>query len=469
MRLPFGAIFLISLCVVACVGSNSAANDQQSNVSLTRAAAPGLPTLAPILANASPAVVNISVQGTIEIEQNPFFQDPLFRRFFNIPQGPLTEHFQAVGSGVIVDAQRGYVITNHHVVKKAQRIQVTLLDRRQFDATLVGADSPTDIAVLKIQAGDLVAMPLGESKDLKVGDYAVAIGNPFGLGQTATFGIVSALGRTGLSIEGYEDFIQTDASVNQGNSGGALINVAGQLIGMNTAMLSQSGGNVGVGFAIPVDMVRAISQELIATGKVSRGELGVRLQKLTPLLSKAMKINVAAGALVAQVISGSAAEKAGIRAGDVITKLDGEAITGANGLRVRIGEKPPGVTIRLTLLRGGKEKTVAATLEPLQPESAETSQNEQQKNGMFSGLTVGSIPAADPEYGKLKGVYVESVDPASAAAFAGLRKGDIITRVNRMPVATVRQFDRAELSRKKGEPILLQVRRGGSFVFVALA
>jgi serine protease DegQ len=190
MRLPFGAIFLISLCVVAYIGSNSAANDRPSNVSLTSAAPPGLPTLAPILANASPAVVNISVQGTLEIEQNPFFQDPLFRRFFNIPQGPFTEHFQAVGSGVIVDAQRGYVITNHHVVKKAQRIQVTLLDRRQFDATLVGADSPTDIAVLKIEASDLVAMPLGESKDLKVGDYAVAIGNPFGLGQTATFGIV---------------------------------------------------------------------------------------------------------------------------------------------------------------------------------------------------------------------------------------------------------------------------------------
>jgi len=463
-------ILLVPLTLLACGGERSTATDQKSRVLLSGASSPpGLPTLAPMLAKASPAVVNISVEGTMRVEQNPLFQDPLFRQFFGIPNAPITERFQAVGSGVIIDAEHGYVVTNNHVVKRAQQIQVTLQDRRQFDAQLVGADAPTDIAVLKIRTDNLTAMPLGESKDLKVGDYAVAIGNPFGLGQTATFGMVSALGRTGLAIEGYEDFIQTDAAINPGNSGGALVNVAGQLIGMNTAILSQSGGNVGVGFAIPVDMVKSIAQELMAAGKVSRGELGVRLQQLTPLLAKAMKINVTSGAVVAEVVPGSPAAKAAIKVGDVITKMDGEAVTGANELRIRVGEKAPGAAVRLTLLRGGREENVTATLEALQPESGERTAVVEQNNAFLSGLTVGPIPATHPEFGKVKGVYVESVDPASVAALSGLRKGDIITNVGRMPVATVRQFDRTVLAQGKEKPLLLEVRRGGGLVFIAVA
>ncbi|MEK4031854.1 DegQ family serine endoprotease [Methylocystis sp. IM3] len=446
------------------------AKDQPRGADFAVATPPlGLPTLAPMLTKASSTVVNIAVEGTMQVERNPLFQDPLFRRFFGIPQGPLTERFQAVGSGVVIDAARGYVVTNNHVVKNAQQIQITLLDRRQFDAKVVGTDPATDIAVLQIEADNLAAMPLGTSSDLKVGDYVVAIGNPFGLGQTATFGIVSALGRSGLAIEGYEDFIQTDASINPGNSGGALVNAAGQLIGMNTAILSQSGGNVGVGFAIPIDMVKAISQELIQFGKISRGELGVRLQRLTPVLAKAMKLDVASGALVADVFSGSPAEKARIEPGDVIIKMDGIAVTSANDLRIRIGEKRPDVTIRLTLLRNGDEETVMATLKAERSEAAETPPPVERKRAFLSGLTVGPIPASDPEYDRLRGVYVEQVQPASTAALAGLEKGDIITRVDRAPVDSVRQFDHILRARSKREPLLLEVRRGGALMFVAVA
>ena len=470
MRIRVLVILLFSLALVACGQHDTAAQREERSVALSADAPPqGLPTLAPMLAKVSPAVVNISVQGTEEVAQNPLFQDPLFRQFFNIPQGPSTERFQAVGSGVIIDAEHGYVITNNHVVKNAQEIQVTLEDRRQFNAKLAGTDPQTDIAVLKIEADSLAALPLGISQDLKVGDYVVAIGDPFGLGQTATFGIVSALGRTGLGIEGYEDFIQTDASINPGNSGGALVNMAGQLIGMNTAILSQSGGNVGVGFAIPVDMVRTITQELIASGKVSRGELGVRVQNLTPVLAQAMGINVSSGALVSQVVPGSAAAKAGMKSGDVITKLDENPVTSGSDLRNGIGEKAPGTSVRLTLLHDGKERTVTATLEAVTTASASEAAGTQQKSAFLSGLTIGPIPQNDPHYGKVKGVYVASVDPASAAALAGLQQGDIITSVGRAPVGTTGQFNRIVRDHAKGKPLLLEVQRGNSSLFIAIA
>ncbi|HUB65044.1 MAG TPA: DegQ family serine endoprotease [Methylocella sp.] len=463
-------ILLFSLTLIACDQHEAAAQHEERPITLSADAPPqGLPTLAPMLANVSPAVVNISVQGTEKVAQNPLFQDPLFRQFFNIPQGPSTEHFQAVGSGVIIDAERGYVVTNNHVVRNAEEIQVTLKDRRQFNAKLVGADPQTDIAVLKIQADSLTALPLGISKDIKVGDYVVAIGDPFGLGQTATFGIVSALGRTGLGIEGYEDFIQTDASINPGNSGGALVNMAGQLIGMNTAILSQSGGNVGVGFAIPVDMVRTIAQELIASGKVSRGELGVRVQNLTPVLAQAMGINISSGALVSKVVPDSPAAKAGIKSGDVITKLDENAVTSSSDLRNGVGEKAPGTDVRLTLLRDGKEQTVTATLEPMKTASASEATGTQRKNAFLSGLTIGPIPQNDPNYGKVKGVYVESVDPSSASALAGLQQGDIITSVGQTPVGTTGQFNRIVREQTKGKPLLLEVQRGNSSLFIAIA
>jgi S1-C subfamily serine protease len=257
------------------------------------------------------------------------------------------------------------VITNNHVVDRADKILITLKDHRQLDAKLVATDPQTDVAVLKVEGDHLTSLPLGDSKRLQVGDYVVAIGNPFGVGQAATFGIVSAVGRTGLGIESYEDFIQTDASINPGNSGGALVDLSGRLVGMNAAIISRGGGNVGVGFAIPIDLVKTIADQLITKGKVSRGALGVTIQDLTPALAQAMGVNLAGGALVSQVSPQSAAAKAGIEQGDVITALDGETVASSSQLRNAVGQKQPGTAVRLSLLHQGKERTVTATLDPL--------------------------------------------------------------------------------------------------------
>ena len=361
-RVGLVLMLLSALAPAACGQQNKAAENRQVSEALGAHPPPdNLPTLAPMLARVSPAVVNISVQGTVKV-QNPLFNDPFFRQFFGMSQAPQTEHFLAVGSGVIIDAARGFVVTNNHVIRNAQQIQVTLKDRRQLTAKLVGADPQTDIAVLHIDADNLSGIELGDSKDLKVGDYVVAIGDPFGIGQTATFGIVSALGRTGLGIENYENFIQTDASINPGNSGGALVNMAGQFVGMNTAILSENGGNVGVGFAIPVDMVRTIARDLIESGKVSRGALGVLIQDLTPAIAQARGLHISAGALVSRVEPNSPAGKAGLKSGDVITAMNGIAIGNANDLRNAVGEESPGTVVRLTFLRNGREQTASVTL-----------------------------------------------------------------------------------------------------------
>lgn len=465
------AIALLPLMLIGCGRNNTAEQNREIAASLHAHAPPGnLPTLAPMLARISPAVVNISVQGTVRVAQNPLFQDPLFRRFFGIPQQPETQRFQAVGSGVIIDAAHGLVVTNDHVVKNAQQIQVTLKDRRQRTAKLIGADPQTDIAVLQIEADDLKSVPLGASKDLKVGDYVVAIGDPFGLGQTATFGIVSALGRTGLGIENYEDFIQTDASINPGNSGGALVNLAGQLVGMNTAILSQSGGNVGVGFAIPVDMVSSIARELIANGKISRGALGVVIQDLTPELAGAMGVKSASGAVVSQVQPHSAADSAGLKPGDIITAMNGITIGNSNDLRNAVGEEEPHTNVRLTLLRNGRQMSVKVTLGTQNTRVASASEpaSAHQESALLSGLTTGAIPHDDPEFGHTAGVYVQNVDPASAAADAGLRQGDIILSAGHRRVANAADLDRIAHAQPQGKPLLLQVKRGDAILFMAI-
>ena len=461
MRAKVFVILSLSLGLVACdrLGATAApSNDAQTGTSprievdaRSNAAAP--PALAPMLAKVSPAVVNISVQGTVRTTQNPLFQDPFFRRFFNLPDNSSpkdapTERFQAVGSGVIYDAKLGYVITNNHVVDRADKILVTLKDRRRLEAKVVGTDPQTDIAVLKVEPDRLTALPAGDSKALQVGDYVVAIGNPFGLGQTATFGIVSALGRTGLGIEGYEDFIQTDAAVNPGNSGGALVDTAGRLVGINAAIVSRGGGNVGIGFAIPIDMVKTVAQQLIAHGKVSRGALGVSIQDLTPPLAEAMGVKAPGGAVVSQVVPQSAAAKAGIEAGDVIIGLDGEPVLGSGPLRNEIGQKQPGDTVRLTLLRDGKERTVTATLDALVAKTAAAAA-QPQAGAPLSGMTLGPIPQDDPHYGKLKGVYVMSVEHGSAAEEAGIQEGDIIVSAGRNPVSTAADLARIVRDRKK--------------------
>ncbi|WP_085940786.1 Do family serine endopeptidase [Azospirillum sp. B506] len=316
-------------------------------------------TIAPMLEQVTPAVVNISVLSQAPQAENPLLRDPFFRRFFNLPdQMPQSKPQVSAGSGVIVDARNGYVVTNNHVVENAQEIAVTLKDRRRLRAKLIGRDAATDIALLQIKAEGLTALPIGDSDRAKVGDFVVAIGNPFGLGQTVTSGIVSALGRSGLKIEGYEDFIQTDASINPGNSGGALVNFQGELIGINTAIIGPAGGSVGIGFAVPVSIVRSVMEQLREYGEVRRGRLGVAIQDLTPDLAESMSLKGDEGALIAKIERGSPADSGGLRSGDVVIAVDGRPIRSATDFRNRIGLLRVGTPVQLTVMREGGQKSV---------------------------------------------------------------------------------------------------------------
>jgi serine protease Do/serine protease DegQ len=320
----------------------------------------GVLTMAPLLAGVTPGVVNIAVRSRIRRQASPLLDDPFFRRFFDLPAVPREREVLSAGSGVIVDGEEGYVLTNTHVVANADEIQVTLKDGRSFPARLIGTDPETDIALLRIDAPDLTAVRLGDSDRLEVGDVVIAIGNPFGLGQTVTSGIVSALGRSGLGIEGYEDFIQTDASINPGNSGGALVNSKGELIGINTAILGPAGGNIGIGFAVPVNMARAVMAQLLAHGEVRRGRLGISLQDLTPDLARTMNLELPGGAVVAEVEPGTPAARAGLERGDVIVEVNGEPIRDAGDLRNLVGLMPVGTGLDIVLYRGGRERSVSA-------------------------------------------------------------------------------------------------------------
>jgi Do/DeqQ family serine protease len=318
----------------------------------------GVETVAPVVARITPGVVGISVRGEVR-EENPLLQDPMFRRFFGVPgDQPIARETEATGSGVIVDAGRGYVLTNSHVVEHANDIEVTTKDNRRFRARLIGRDSATDIAVLQIPAEHLTAVPIGDSARLQVGDFVLAVGNPFGLGQTVTSGIVSALGRSGLGIEGYEDFIQTDASINPGNSGGPLVDLQGRLVGINTAILAPGGGNVGIGFAVPINMAREVMDQLLRNGTVRRGRIGVAIQDLTPDLARALGTARTGGAVVARVEPGSPAQRAGLRPSDLVVAVDGVPISNASELRNRVGMVQIGVTVALTIERNGAQSTV---------------------------------------------------------------------------------------------------------------
>lgn len=415
-----------------------------------------LPSLAPLVEEVSPAVVNISVSAT-RVVQNPLLSDPFFRRFFQEAPGaqPQQRRTQSAGSGVIIDADAGIVVTNHHVVRGADEIEVVLNDDRSFKAELVGEDPEVDIAVLKIKADNLVAAKLADSDQLRIGDFVLAIGNPFGLGQTVTTGVVSALGRMGLGIEGYENFIQTDASINPGNSGGALMNIKGELIGINTAIIAPAGGNVGIGFAIPINMARASIEQIVEFGEVKRGQLGVIIQDLTPELAAAFQLDAGQrGVVIAEVQQGSAADKAGLKAGDVVISIDGEVIESAAQLRNEIGVRRIDETLKLTLLRDGRSKTVKATL--AEPEQVEASQS------LHKFLAGASLQNSDDG----RGVVVAGLQRGSPAAQSGLRPGDVIVSVNQQPIKNVE--DLKTVLQQGGDRLLLRLLRGNAAFYLVL-
>jgi Do/DeqQ family serine protease len=416
-----------------------------------------VPSLAPVLKEVSPAVVNISTFTTRTV-QNPLLSDPFFRRFFQLPpeaQQPQQRRTQSAGSGVIVDAGEGIVVTNHHVVNGADEIHIGLQDGRSLKAELVGSDPEVDIAVLKVPAEKLVAVKLADSDKTQVGDFVVAIGNPFGLGQTVTTGVVSALGRSGLGIEGYEDFIQTDASINPGNSGGALINLRGELIGINTAIIAPGGGNIGIGFAIPANMAKNSVDQILEFGTVKRGQLGVSIQDLTPELARAFDFEAGQrGVVVAEVQAGSSADKAGVQPGDVVVSVDGRVIDSAAQLRNEIGARRIGDRVKLTLLRDGKSRVV-----PVKIGEPQTIASTASVHKFLEGATL-----QDDEQGR--GVVVRQIAPGSPAAGTGLRAGDLIVSANRQPVKRGADLQRA--AKASTEQLLLRVIRGNAALFLVL-
>lgn len=421
-----------------------------------------LPSLAPMLERVLPSVVNIATESRVRVQDNPLLQDPFFRRFFGVPDVPRERHTQALGSGVIVDAKHGYVLTNNHVVGKADEITVTLKDGRSLSAKLVGTDPETDVAVVQIPADNLTAVPLADSDKLRVGDFVVAIGNPFGLGQTVTSGIVSALGRTGLGIEGYEDFIQTDASINPGNSGGALVNLKGELVGINTAIIAPGGGNVGIGFAIPVNMTQQVMSQLIKHGEVHRGRLGILVQNLTPDLAKAFDIKETQGAVISKVVKDSPAERAGLKAGDVVISVNGKPVMTSSELRTSIGLLPVGETVTLQVVHDGSTRNVKVTI-------AETVQDKlegKRINSRLEGATFAAIEEGNPDFGRLKGIIVLDVVPGSPAWASGLRKNDVIVSVNRQAVTNLAEFRKAANIQSRG--LLLNIRRGDGALFILI-
>ncbi|MBC3231605.1 serine endoprotease DegQ [Serratia fonticola] len=419
-----------------------------------------LPSLAPMLEKVLPAVVSVRVEGT-QVQRQP--QLPEQFKFFFGPNMPTpkesTRPFEGLGSGVIIDGAKGYILTNNHVINNADKISVQLNDGREYDAKLIGRDEQSDIALLQVSdVKNLTAVKIADSDKLRVGDFAVAVGNPFGLGQTATSGIISALGRSGLSLEGLENFIQTDASINRGNSGGALVNLNGELIGINTAILAPGGGNIGIGFAIPSNMAQNLSKQLIEFGEVKRGLLGIKGSEMTADMAKAFNTDAQRGAFISEVMPKSAAAKAGIKAGDILVSLDGKPISSFAELRAKVGTTAPGTTVKIGLLREGKPMEVAVTLD--NSESVSTNAETLSPALQGASLTNGALPNGD------KGVKIDKVDKGTPAAQFGLQKGDVIIGVNRQRVENINAL--RKLLEAKPAVMALNIVRGDENIYLLL-
>ena len=448
-------IILISLIVFS-----SASFSNKSNLFSA-----GVPSLAPMLENVTPAVVNIYTISEVE-ERAQRIDDPFLRKFFNIPgqQKSKRKNRSGLGSGVIINSKKGYIITNNHVIAKAKDIKVKLHDGRELKATLVGADPASDIAVIKIIPKNLISLKFANSEKLRVGDFVVAIGNPFGIGQTVTSGIVSALGRSGLGIEAYENFIQTDASINPGNSGGALVNLKGELIGINTAIIGSKGasGSVGIGLAIPVNMALDITDQLIRFGKVKRGYLGVSAQDLTTDLSKAFGINTNKGSIITQVQKNSPADKAGIKIGDVVTKINGQAIKNTAAMRNEIGLLKLNSIISMQLSRKGKVVTVKVKI--LEPKISKKSGIK--INTRLQGIVFSEIKEGMQEYGKITGIKIVKMKKDSKAYLVGIRPNDIILSINNIPVQKIKDLE--IVSGKNDSELVMHVQRNNRTAFILL-
>lgn len=468
--LPIKPILLTALLLPAAIaaGLTLMSPTHQAVASLPSAiAGQPLPSLAPMLKQAAPAVVNIAIQNRGRRAHSQLLEDPVLRHFFGMQEEAPRQQprrTQSMGSGVIINAEKGYLVTNHHVIDNADEIVVTLHDGRNVAAKLVGADKDSDIAVLQIPADKLTALPMADSDQLQVGDFVVAIGSPFGLTQTVTSGIVSALGRNNLGIEGYEDFIQTDASINMGHSGGPLVNLRGELVGINTAILAPGGGNIGIGFAIPANMAKAVMEQLIAHGEVKRGQIGVQLQDLTPEIAQAMDLKEGVrGALIAQVVKGAPADKAGFKTGDVVVRVGDKPVNSAADLRNAIGLQRIGDNLKIEVLRKGETLTLTPTIgNNLQafadvegpeaeawPERLEGAQFQEQPND--EGNTQ---------------VEVTRVERGSPAWHTGLRPGDVIVSANRTDIHTLKALRQA--LKQGGRSLLLNIQRGDAALFIAV-
>ncbi len=415
-----------------------------------------VPSLAPMLERAMPAVVNISTSTNIRVSENPLMQDPFFREFFNVPEQLQRQQKNSLGSGVIIDSNQGLVLTNNHVIDKADKIMVTLHDGRQLNAELIGTDPASDIAIIRIPGNNLTQLPIADSSQLKVGDFVVAIGSPFGLSQTVTSGIVSALGRSGLGIEKFENFIQTDASINPGNSGGALVNLRGELIGMNTAILAPTGGNVGIGFAIPANMIMTIKESLVKHGEVRRGLLGVTTQDLTPELVSAFNLENKQGAAISRIENNSPAAKAGLEPGDIIVAANGKAVKNSQDINNIIGLLQIGDKVSIEFFRGNEKKEVTTMIgKPVQPQLAG-----EKLHRLLQGTVLG-VTQKD----QVEGILLEKINTSSYAWRVGLRPGDVIISANRYRVRNLEELKQVV---DPNNALLINIQRGQEGFFVVL-